>query len=248
VGVDTAYSAKKGAAYNSIEIFSFAKFRQIAEFNYRLDSYTKYGQIIDFIFRWLQKQVGNNIILAMENNTIGRAPIEHLLNHVTDINYRDFIYREPNAKDFGITTTGISKDLMIGCLTEVLKEDPTVIKSQILINQMSAIERNRGGSVSSDTFSDLFMSASFCAYVRRTKAIEIMPLITLGVNVVDAARIDTFKAFINTNTNLLSTQEQHNKDYNIFNEDEINQLMLVDLERRNQSKEEKFEDYFSPFL
>jgi len=69
IGVDTARSL--GGAYNSIEIFSFAKFNQIAEFNFRLGSFTKYGQIIEFIFRWLQRQVGNNIILAIENNTIG---------------------------------------------------------------------------------------------------------------------------------------------------------------------------------
>jgi hypothetical protein len=69
IGVDTARSL--GGAYNSIEIFSFFKFNQVAEFNFRLGSFTKYGQIIDYIFRWLQRQVGNNIILAIENNTIG---------------------------------------------------------------------------------------------------------------------------------------------------------------------------------
>lgn len=70
IGVDTARSL--GGAYNSIEVFSFAKFNQIAEFNFRLGSFSKYGLIIDFIFRWLSSKIGNtNIILAIENNTIG---------------------------------------------------------------------------------------------------------------------------------------------------------------------------------
>jgi len=71
IGVDTARSLSGASAYNSIEVFSFAKFHQIAEFNYRLGSFTKYGEIIDAIFRWLRKQVGDNIFLAIENNTIG---------------------------------------------------------------------------------------------------------------------------------------------------------------------------------
>lgn len=72
IGVDTARSL--GGAYNSVEIFSFAKFKQVAEFNFRLGSFTKYGEIIDQIFRWLRKKIGNdNIVLCIENNTIGSA-------------------------------------------------------------------------------------------------------------------------------------------------------------------------------
>lgn len=71
IGVDTARSLSGTSAFNSIEVFSFAKFKQIAEFNYRLGSFGKYGEVIDAIFRWLRGLVGNNIILAIENNTIG---------------------------------------------------------------------------------------------------------------------------------------------------------------------------------
>ena len=70
IGVDTARSL--GGAYNSIEVFSFANFEQVAEFNFRLGSFNKYGEIISFIFKWLSSKIGNrNIILAIENNTIG---------------------------------------------------------------------------------------------------------------------------------------------------------------------------------
>jgi hypothetical protein len=245
IGVDTARSLS--GAYNSIEIFSFAKFNQIAEFNYRLGSFTKYGEIISFIFKWLRKQVGNNIILCIESNTIGLAPIEHLLNHVHDVNFRDFIYKEPKSKEWGISTTGISKDMMIGCLTEIIKEDPSVIKSQDLINQMSAIERNRGGSISSETFSDLFMASCFNAYVRKMKASEILPQINMGKSVYDAHRIETLSSFVNLNTNIVTPQEEFNKLNNMYNEYEIEQLMLLELEKKNTYQGER-DEYFSPFL
>jgi len=139
---------------------------------------------------------------------------------------------------------------MIGCLTEIIKEDPSVIKSQSLINQMSAIERNRGGNISSDTFSDLFMGSCFCAYVRKMTAMEIMPLITLGRDTVDAAKTETFKSFINLNTNIVTPQEDENKKYNIYSEQEIDQLMLLELERQKdkQNNGEQIDQYFSPFL
>ena len=244
IGVDTARSL--GGAYNSVEIFSFSKFKQVAEFNFRLGSFTKYGEIIDFIFRWLRAKIGNdNIVLCIENNTIGLAPIEHLQNHTGgDINYNTFIYKEPKSKEFGISTTGISKDLMIGCLTEVLKEDPSIIKSQELINQISGIERNRGGSISSETFSDLFMASCFCAYVRKMTAINILPQIVLGTAVVESSRAETFTSFINLNTNL--TSPKRDVQNNIYSEIEIDQLMLVELDRKSQKQETT--DYFSPFL
>ena len=133
---------------------------------------------------------------------------------------------------------------MIGCLTEVLKEDPSIIKSQELVNQISGIERNRGGSISSDTFSDLFMASCFCAYVRKMTAIDIMPQIALGTAVVESSRAETFTSFINLNTNL--TSPKRDVQNNIYSEIEIDQLMLVELDRRSQKQETT--DYFSPFL
>ena len=178
------------------------------------------------------------------------APIEYLLDNVTDINYREYIYKEPKAKEFGISTTGISKDMMIGCLTEILKENPKVIHSQSLINQMSAIERNRGGSISSDTFSDLFMASCFCAYARKMKALEIMPMIRLGVDVVDAARTEVFKSLINLNTNLITTDTDDKASNSIFSENEITQLMLLDIDRHKRAFDdspERIDEFFSPF-
>jgi len=196
IGVDTARSLT--GAYNAVEIFSFYEFNQIAEFNYRLGSFTKYGEIIDAIFRWLRSKINNNnIIITIENNTIGLAPIEHLTNHVKDIDYSYFLYREKKAKEYGISTTGVSKDLIIGCLTEILKENPKAIKSKELINQLSSIERTRGGSIGSTTFSDMFMAASFCGYTRKMKSTEILPQIKLGIEAYQLQLSDTLSQSIN---------------------------------------------------
>ncbi len=243
IGVDTARSLS--GAYNSIEIFSFANFQQIAEFNYRLGSFTKYGEVIDFVFRWLFKQVQHNIIIAIENNTIGLAPIEYLLN-IKDIFYSQYIYRESNKKEWGISTTGISKDLMIGCLTEILKENPTVIKSQDLINQMSAIERSRGGNISSDTFSDLFMAASFCAYVRKMKALEIMPLIKLGVETVQNTIFDTYKSFLEVKEKPSMIDDDLPQ---LYSESELEAITKIESQKlRNEKDIIDISGFFSPFF
>jgi hypothetical protein len=71
VGADTAESLQ--GAYCAIQVFGFHKFNQIAELQHRYGSYNAFGKDIDFVFRWLLKMLGNdNIILCVENNTIGR--------------------------------------------------------------------------------------------------------------------------------------------------------------------------------
>jgi hypothetical protein len=177
IGVDTARSIK--GAFNAIQIFSFKDFNQIAEIGVRLGSFAKYGDIIHEVFQWLYRQVGPRIILAIEKNTIGLAPIEHLLYHVREFDYSPFMYSD-NDKEPGIMTTGISKDMMIGCLKEAIDGNPKCIKSQELINQMSSIERSSAGTIRSNSFSDLFMAACFCAYTRKRKALEIMPMLNLS--------------------------------------------------------------------
>ena len=71
IGCDTAESLQ--GAYCAINIFSFHEFRQIAEIQFRYGSYNLFGTDIDFVFRWLRNLVKHdNIILCVENNTIGR--------------------------------------------------------------------------------------------------------------------------------------------------------------------------------
>jgi hypothetical protein len=243
IGVDTARSLT--GAYNSVEVFSFLHFNQIAEFNYRLGSFTKYGEIIDFIFKWLRNKINNdNIIVGIENNTIGLAPIEHLLNHVKDINYHNFLYIAKGSKEYGISTTGVSKDLIIGCLIENFKENPKGIKSQDLINQISSIERTRGGNIASTSFSDLFMAASFCAYVRKMKAIDILPIIKVGAEQYQNQLVETYRS-------LLTTEADYNlEDGNVLStnyDDEIDKLIDFKTKSKLSQREIDLVDYILPF-
>ena len=198
IGVDTAYSLE--GAYNAIQVFQFSNFRQIAELQIKLSSYTQWGQIIHEVFQWLYKQVGDRIILSIENNTIGRAPIEHLLNH-TDFPYHMFMFKQ-NSKDpyddkFGITTTGTSKPVLLGTLLELVNDYPENICSSRLIGQFGSLHRTSGGTIKSSSYSDLAMASSFCAYARKYKALEILPKIHFTSRELESKKFDNFKQVIN---------------------------------------------------
>jgi len=148
IGVDSASSTK--GAFDSIEIFTFKNFEQVAEINVKLGSLTKYGQLVDDVFQWLYKIVNNRIILAIENNSIGKSVVEHLMYHSeNNFNYLPFIYKELNAKEIGINTNVKTKELMIANLYDEIKNNPTIIKSEILIAQLSTIERSNSGTIAS---------------------------------------------------------------------------------------------------
>ena len=190
IGVDTASSMK--GAFNAIEVFSYRDFNQFAESNVRLGSLMKYGETVDSLFRWLYSLVGPRIILCIENNSIGKAVIEHLLYHVTDFNYMSYIWKDLKKRDipgsnidtsgyeYGINTNPRTKELMVSLVYDYIRERPDRLKSQDLIAQMSTIQRTNRGTISSTSYSDMFMSVSFCAYVRRMTYLEIMPLLNFS--------------------------------------------------------------------
>jgi len=178
IGCDTAESLVGN--YCTIEIYSFKDFYQVAELQFKYGSYTKFGQDIDWTFRWLSDQIGGkmeNIILCNENNSIGLAPIEHLLNYVHDINYDQYIYQENKNGQFGIKTTTMTKPLMIGCFMQNINEDFEIIKSQNLINQLSSMEKTPSGTIKSTGHDDLFMASCLCALIRNRKYVEVGPLL-----------------------------------------------------------------------
>ena len=207
LGADTAESLN--GAYCTIEIFGFRTFNQVGELEYKYGSYTAFGQDIDFVFRWLRNRIGSdNIILAVENNTIGHATIEHLLYHVDDIDYRSYLYKEDlkhNKDDkYGVSTTGMTKPLMVGCLTQFVNENTDCIKSQKLVDQFGNIEKTNSGTIRANGYSDLFMAACFCALIRQKKALDIMPLITQG------SPQEYQKKEINTFTEILGMSNKQN--------------------------------------
>ena len=187
IGVDTASSIE--GAFNAIEIFSYKNFEQVAEMNVRLGSLVKYGEVVDDLFQWLFKIVGQRIHLAIENNSIGKAIIEHLLYHVKNFNYIPYIYKDfkkneipgqqtdKSKRGYGVETNVRTKELMVSLLYDLIIEEPSRIKSQNLIGQLGTIQRSNRGTIRSSGFSDMFMAASFCAYVRKMTYLETAPLL-----------------------------------------------------------------------
>ena len=68
IGCDTAESL--AGAYCAVQVYGFRDFNQVAEMQYKFGSYTNFGQSIHYIFQWFYQQIGERIILIIENNTI----------------------------------------------------------------------------------------------------------------------------------------------------------------------------------
>ena len=222
IGVDTASSIK--GAFNAIEVFTYKDFQQVGEMNVRLGSLMKYGEVVDDLFKWLYTIVGQRIKLCIENNSIGKAIVEHLLYHVKDFNYMPHIYKDLKKSEipgqaidmreheYGITTHANSKNLMVSLLYDLLKEEPSRLKSQDLIAQMSSIQRSNRGIIKSSGYSDMFMSACFCAYVRKMTELEILPLLSFSNVQISQDFFNSIKSAANMmNTKLIIQSDNKNQ-------------------------------------
>ena len=196
IGCDTAQSLN--GAYCAIEVFGFRDFKQIAELNHKFGAYHDFGEAIHFTFQWLYNIVGERIILSIENNTIGQAPIEYLTKVITTFNYVPFIDKDVDKSgklkdELGVKTTGLTKPLMVGCLTECINENVKGFKSRDLVNQFGSIEKNAAGNIKSSGFSDLFMASCFAALTRKRRAMEILPLIQFTNQQIQERILDDVK-------------------------------------------------------
>lgn len=214
IGVDTAKSLV--GDYNAIEIFSYSKFIQVAEFFGKLGSLTKYSELLMSLTKYLAKIMNDRIILCIENNSIGTAIIENLENASEDpahnFDYMQYVYTptettKSRTKDQvvekvkinqveGINTNAKTKSSMVSFLYDYLIDNPDCVKSSDFISQLNVIERSANGSIRAQTghHDDLFMAAALCAFVRRMSALEYEPLLentTIQQQVVQAAPYQT---------------------------------------------------------
>jgi hypothetical protein len=190
LGVDTAKSLVGDFA--TIEIFDYVSFEQIGEFYARLGSITKFTEIVKAVIKFVYSKVGTRLLAGIENNSIGAAVVESLLND-EDFDYAPFIYEtETKTKtkngfvevksQYGIVTSTRTKDQMISLLYEVFNNNPSNIHSSDLISQLSVIEKKINGAISASSghHDDLFMASCFCAYIRKNAAMDIEPLIDIN--------------------------------------------------------------------
>lgn len=193
------------------------------------------------------------------------APIEYLQQFankdITDenniVDYNNYLYRD-EVKDimkdkYGVQTTGLSKPLMVGCLTQFVGENPKVIRSSNLIDQFSSIEKTSSGNIKSTGYSDLFMAACFCALVRNKKAMEILPLIeTKSVNIQGQQFLDQYTQILNIGSiHQKSFGEKISKDTTVnYSDEEIlyTSDYLEDFYSGNDNFDEQDEGDFIPFF
>jgi len=191
------------------------------------------------------------------------APIEYLQQFANvgvpekdQIDYNNYLYFEKDQnimKDkYGIQTTGLSKPLMVGCLTQFINENPAGIKSTELIDQLSSIEKTTSGSIKSSGYSDLFMAACFCALVRNKKAMEILPLIeTKTPSLQGQDFLEQYSELINTKSlkvKKLNKVENFKSDYSdeeILYSDKNFDDFFNDSHMDNYNQEESFIPFFT---
>lgn len=183
IGVDTA-SAINGC-YSAIEVYSFRDFKQVAELALRVGSLHQYGEMVYDTTKHFVNQSGGRVILVIENNSIGKSIVEQI--QLTDMGY--YLYHERQKLDsrgviteYGLNTNSRTKSIMVAELYKFINETPENFKSEELVNQLHAIERNNAGQITSSAYSDMFMASCFCAYARKDKELEILPLISFGSN------------------------------------------------------------------
>lgn len=198
IGVDTAKSIT--GDYSAIEIYTYSNFEQIGEFYGRLGSITKYCEIIKKLVDILEITMHNRLILCIENNSIGTSVIESLEND-DNPKYTQYIYSPVPKKYTGINTNSKIKNSMVSFFYDDVTKDPSLLKSEALINQLNLIERHANGSISakSGTHDDLFMASCLCAYTRHLSSLEYEPLIGITSHIQQQQDVAKMKSAIKLN-------------------------------------------------
>ena len=185
VGVDSARSLVGDFAV--IEVYDYKNFEQIAEFSARLGSITKFIDIVKFVLKYIYFQVGTRFLAGIENNAIGGAVIDALVDD-EEFDYIPYIYETVNPKthsrQYGLVTTSKSKDSMVSLVYEYFTANPSNLHSSNLISQLSVIEKKANSTVAASRSNndDLFMASAFCAYIKKMSFMDIEPLIDITQN------------------------------------------------------------------
>ena len=217
IGVDTA-SAINGC-YSAIEVFGFRDFTQVAELAIRVGSLHDYGDMVYEVTKYFVNLTNGRVILVIENNSIGKSIVEQI--QLTDMGY--YLYNEKNKIDingniieYGVNTNSRTKSLMTAELYAQVNENPENFKSEELVNQFHAIERNNAGQITSSTYSDMFMACCFCAYARKQKELDILPLLSYNSEELQEQQLNIMSSFIEMSNNKKLANIKINEEENII--------------------------------
>ena len=144
VGIDTAASIN--GARCAIEIFSFREFKQVAEAFGRVGSLHKFANIAKSAVKWLQSQVGHNILIGIERNSIGQSVVEEFQDSP---DFEPYLYFEEkkDQRIYGVQTTPKTKPVMTALFYEHVCSNPSIIRSEDLKSELLNAKRNTQGNI-----------------------------------------------------------------------------------------------------
>ena len=159
--------------FSAVQIYSYRDFSQVGEYFNKLGTLSKLTDVIKFVVDYLEEQIGDRILLAVERNGVGLGVIEKL-EEDPNPKYARYLYTNEPKKGVGILTTSKTKPLMVSSMYDAILKDPSRIKSKNLINQLSVIERSAAGTVAAQRGSndDLWMASCFASYVHNLSELE----------------------------------------------------------------------------
>ena len=169
IGIDTAKTI--AGDYSAIEIFDAETFNQVGELKYKFGMVDRFVDAIKQLVQILYSEYNiKKFKLFIENNSFGNQVVESLINDI-NFDYSSYLYyqvKKNGSIDYGITTTGKTKELIIDCFYEAVLENPKRIKSQDLISEMHVIEKKGQKIAAAKGYhDDLFMASSFAAFGRK---------------------------------------------------------------------------------
>jgi len=155
IGVDTA--PEFGHDHSAIEIFDYETMEQVWEFQGKC----KVENFCEIVYSAAITYPG---IIIVENNSYGNQVVEYLISKEMSLR----LYKEPNKKQYGLSTNIKTRPLMLNALYHFITNYPELIKSKRLALEISGLEeKNNKIEAEAGGFDDLVMASAFCFYVRK---------------------------------------------------------------------------------
>lgn len=160
ISVDPTTGSAQDAS--AITIIDPSTFMPIAEFREnKIDTLQLEKVITTLMTRYFP-----NAVLTIENNSIGKAILDHLKNNKLIVNRIYYEYREQLATDiqydmrdvkyskrkqqiirYGVTTDSVSRNLMLDILTDHVDNLPQSLATPFIYADIKGLERNKKGKI-----------------------------------------------------------------------------------------------------
>ena len=190
--------------YSSFQILELETLNQVAEYQGKLGTKEFGNLIVEFGYKY------NDALVVIENNSIGWATIQAVL----DRNYSNLFYSTNNLKYVdpnksnnknekvlpGITTSTVTRPLMIAKMDEYYRNRTLTVRSSRLINQQFTFiwlgDKPQAAAGYND---DLVLAHAIALWVRDTALRLRQQGIEMSKNLIDNFRVDAGANYMNTN-------------------------------------------------